>query len=457
MSSLPPASPGRTTLGATTTTIASVLPVFLLGGLAVQVGAELGFSPAGLGGAVAVYFGVSALTSVPAGALVERYGAAVTARAAIVLSAASLLAIAAAGSYPVLVAVLAGGAAANGLGQLSSNAALTRVPAGRQALSFGIKQSAIPVATLLAGASVPAVALTLGWRWAFGLAAVAALGALALVPPDGGRRTAQAGSGPSAGTGAVATTTTTTTAAAGTAPATVPPETAPATVPPGTAPATVPPETAPAGRPRRGSGRDQATGALVVVGLAVALGAAAAGSLGTFLVDSAVARGLAPGTAGLTLTLGSVACIAARIGGGWLADRRGTHGDVATVAVLMAVGAVGLALLAVDGSLPLAVGVLLGFGFGWAFPGLVNVAVVQLHPHAPAAATSITQTGVYAGGCVGPLTFGAVAAGPGYPTAWLGAAGAMLLAAGLILLGRLLLHRHLRDRPAPAGFPSGRP
>jgi MFS family permease len=457
MSSLPPASPGRTTLGATTTTIASVLPVFLLGGLAVQVGAELGFSPAGLGGAVAVYFGVSALTSVPAGALVERYGAAVTARAAIVLSAASLLAIAAAGSYPVLVAVLAGGAAANGLGQLSSNAALTRVPAGRQALSFGIKQSAIPVATLLAGASVPAVALTLGWRWAFGLAAVAALGALALVPPDGGRRTAQAGSGPSAGTGAVATTTTTTTTAAGTAPATVPPETAPATVPPETAPATVPPETAPAGRPRRGSGRDQATGALVVVGLAVALGAAAAGSLGTFLVDSAVARGLAPGTAGLTLTLGSVACIAARIGGGWLADRRGTHGDVATVAVLMAVGAVGLALLAVDGSLPLAVGVLLGFGFGWAFPGLVNVAVVQLHPHAPAAATSITQTGVYAGGCVGPLTFGAVAAGPGYPTAWLGAAGAMLLAAGLILLGRLLLHRHLRDRPAPAGFPSGRP
>jgi MFS family permease len=443
MSSLPPASPGRTTLGATTTTIASVLPVFLLGGLAVQVGAELGFSPAGLGGAVAVYFGVSALTSVPAGALVERYGAAVTARAAIVLSAASLLAIAAAGSYPVLVAVLAGGAAANGLGQLSSNAALTRVPAGRQALSFGIKQSAIPVATLLAGASVPAVALTLGWRWAFGLAAVAALGALALVPPDGGRRTAQAGSGPSAGTGAVATT-----AAAGTAPATVPPE---------TTPATVPPETAPAGRSRRGSGRDQATGALVVVGLAVALGAAAAGSLGTFLVDSAVARGLAPGTAGLTLTLGSVACIAARIGGGWLADRRGTHGDVATVAVLMAVGAVGLALLAVDGSLPLAVGVLLGFGFGWAFPGLVNVAVVQLHPHAPAAATSITQTGVYAGGCVGPLTFGAVAAGPGYPTAWLGAAGAMLLAAGLILLGRLLLHRHLRDRPAPAGSPSGRP
>jgi MFS family permease len=385
-------SGARVTVGAISTTIVSVVPVFLLGGLAVQVGEELDFSPAGLGAAVAIYFGVSALTSVPAGALVERYGPAVTARAAIVLSTTCLLAIAvAARSYPVLVMLLAAGASANGLGQLASNASLTRVRAGRQGLSFGIKQAAIPAATLLAGASVPAVALTLGWRWAFVIAAIAAVGALALVPPDG--RSPQ--------------------------------------------------------RVRVAEAGDRATGALVVIGAAVALGAASAGSLGTFLVDSSVSRGLAPGLAGLTLTLGSVACIAARVGGGWLVDRRGAHGDVTTVAVLLVVGSVGLALLATPGTVALAAGVLLGFGFGWAFPGLVNVAVVQLHPHAPAAATSITQTGVYAGGCAGPLAFGATAAARGYPTAWLGAAVAMLVAAGLILLGRHLLRRHrslLHDR-----------
>jgi predicted MFS family arabinose efflux permease len=410
MSPHPSTAPVRTTVGAVTTTIACVLPVFLLGGLAVQVGAELGFSPAGLGTAVAIYFGVSALTSVPAGALVERYGPAVTARAAIGLSAGCLLAVAAATSYPMLVAVLAAGAGANGLGQLSSNAALTGVPAGRQALSFGIKQAAIPVATLLAGASVPAIALTLGWRWAFGMAAVAAAGALALVPPAGRSMPRPAAACP-AGGGPVAR---------------------------------------PAARPDR-----RATRALIVIGLAVALGAGAAGSLGTFLVDSAVTRGLAPGTAGLTLTLGSLACVAARVGGGWLADRRRAHGDVATVAVLMAVGAVGLGLLAVPGSVALATGVLLGFGFGWAFPGLVNVAVVQLHPQTPAAATSITQTGVYAGGCAGPLAFGATATVSGYPTAWLGAAVAMLLAAGLILLGRQFLagnrRARLSDRPGEPG------
>ena len=39
----------------------------------------------------------------------------------------------------------------------------------------------------------------------------------------------------------------------------------------------------------------------------------------------------------------------------------------------------------------------------------MNFAVVRLHPQAPAAATSITQTGVYAGGCLGPLALGALA------------------------------------------------
>jgi MFS family permease len=275
---------------------------------------------------------------------------------------------------------------------------------------------------------VPAVALTLGWRWAFGIAAAAALGALALVPPDGrrlGRATgtgtppeARTGSQPEARTGGQ-------------------------------------PEARTGGQPEVRNRPERATRALVVIGLAVALASAAAGSLGTFLVDSAVTRGLAPGTAGLALTLGSVVCVSARITGGWLADRLGAHGDVAAVAGLLAVGSVGLALLAVDGMVALAAGVLLGFGFGWAFPGLVNVAVVQLHPHAPAAATSITQTGVYAGGCAGPLAFGAVAAGPGYPTAWLGAAAAMLLAAGLILLGRRQLDRHLRPGQLPAAGQPG--
>ncbi|MFG3697877.1 MFS transporter [Micromonospora sp. NPDC047620] len=379
-----PPRPARAAAGAVAVTIASVLPVFLVGGLAVQLGDDLGFSPAGLGLAVSVYFGVGALASVPSGRLVDRYGPAVVARCAILLSAGAMLAVAAlARSYAVLVGLLALSAAANALGQLASNAALARhVPARRQGLSFGVKQAAIPVSTLLAGAAVPTVALTAGWRWAFVVAAGAALAALPAVParePRPGRTATPARAG-------------------------------------------------------------RATAALLVVGAAAMLAAAAANALGTFVVDSAVDRGLTPGLAGLTLTLGSAVCVTARVCAGWLADRR-PAGHVAVIAGMLVVGAAGLGLLAVAGPAPLVLGVVLGFGLGWAWPGLMTFAVVRLHPQAPAAATSITQTGVYAGGCLGPLGLGAVAAHAGYPAMWLTAGAAMLAAAALMLTGSRLLAR----------------
>jgi MFS family permease len=374
----PAIGPVRAATGAIATTIACVLPVFLVGGLAVQMGDELGFTPFGLGLAVSVYFGVSALASVPTGALVERYGAARTARAGILLAAASLLAVAVlARTFAALVALLAIGAGANALGQLASNTALARhVPAGRQGLSFGIKQAAIPVSTLLAGASVPLVALTAGWRWAFVAAAGAALVALWLVPP----------------------------------------------------------EEEPA-HPRAATrSRAAMTGGLVVLGVAATLAAASANALGTFLVDSSAAQGLDPGLAGLTLTLGSVVCIAGRVLSGWLADARGGR-HLPAIAGMLMVGAAGLGLLAFGSTPALVSGVVLGFGLGWAWPGLLTFAVVRLHPTAPAAATSITQTGVYAGGAVGPIALGSVAAHSGYPTMWLAAGASMLAAGGLMLVG----------------------
>src|SRR3954451_23897760 len=181
--------PWRAVTGALTTTVAVAFPVFLVGGLAVQVSDDLRFSPAGLGLAVAAYFGASALASLPAGALGERYGAARISRYGIVLSAASMIGIAvAANALWSLVAILALGAGANAMGQLASNTSLSRhVPAGRQGLSFGVKQAAIPVSTLLAGAAVPAVALTLGWRWAFALGGLLAAAAIPLVPRTGDR------------------------------------------------------------------------------------------------------------------------------------------------------------------------------------------------------------------------------------------------------------------------------
>lgn len=383
----------RAVVGAVAVTTVTVLPVFLTGGLAVQISAELGFDPAGLGLVVALFFGISALASLPCGWLVERYGSGTTSRLAVLGAAAVMAAVALfARSYPALVAILLGSAWCNVLGQLSSNLTLSRyAPAGQLGLSFGIKQSAIPTATLLSGAAVPAVALTVGWRWAFAVGAALALAALLVAPREATGR-----------------------------------ERTPAT--PG----------------------ERATGALSVIGLASGLAAGSCTALGIFLVASAVDRGIDPGTAGLTLTLGSVVGLTLRLVHGWAADRR-SGGHIAVVAASLALGAGGLVLLAVPGTPALVVGTVLGFGFGWAWPGLLQFAVVRLNPSAPAAATSIVQVGVYGGGFLGPVGFGFLATHFSFPTAWLVGAATMLVAAVLMVAGRrmLAIHRVAREA-APA-------
>jgi cyanate permease len=278
--------------------------------------------------------------------------------------------------------ILLCGAWCNVLGQLASNLTLARyVPASRLGLSFGVKQAAIPLATLLSGAAVPLVALTVGWRWAYAIGAGLALLALLLTPRESIRRERTAADG------------------------------------------------------------ELAKAALSVIGAAAGLAAAASSALGIFLVASAVDRGVDAGLAGLTLTLGSVVGLVLRLLHGWAADRR-SGGHIAVVAASLLLGAGGLALLAVPGPVALVAGTVLGFGLGWAWPGLMNFAVVRLHPQAPAAATSITQTGVYAGGCIGPLSLGALAATAGYPTMWTVAGIAMLWAAAAMVLGSRMLQRH---------------
>ena len=85
------------------------------------------------------------------------------------------------------------------------------------------------------------------------------------------------------------------------------------------------------------------------------------------------------------------------------------------------------------------VGTALVFGLGWSWPGLLTYAVVRLNPAAPAVATSITQTGVFAGGATGPVVFGLLVQAGSYRVAWSAAAVAMLLAAGLMGVGRRML------------------
>jgi MFS family permease len=382
----------RPVLLAVAVATAGVLPAFLTGGLAVQMRGEFGFGVAALGLAVAAFFVCSSLASAVMGRLVERIGSRQGMRLAAIGSAASLLGIALlAGSWAGLVACLVLGGLANAVSHPATHLSLAReVPACRQGLSFGVKQAAIPAATLLAGLAVPGIAVTLGWRWAFAGGAALALAVASLVPE-----------------------------ASGSTPR----------------------------RRERTREKDARVAPLLLLALGIGLGSTAATPLGAFIVESSVAAGLRVETAGLLLALGSAVNIVVRILFGHLADGM-SGGRLRLVAAMLGIGVAGFALLATGESGLIVPGALLAFGAGWGWPGLFNFAVVKTSPGAPAAATGITQTGASGGAALGPLVFGLVAEVTSYDVAWLGS-GAMALAALVaILAGRRML---LRDRhPAPA-------
>ena len=374
---------------------AGTLPVFLTGALAVQMRADIGFDESGLGLTVAAFFGAAAALSTPGGRIAERLGPAGATRVAAATSGVALLFVGVgARSFPVLMLALVVGGAANALAQPATNLLIAqRVPAERLGMAFGIKQSAIPIATLLGGLAVPTVALTVGWRWAFAGAAAAAF-VLAWRDPGGAR-------------GEVAR--------------------------------------------RRGARRseeDTRLSALVLLGLGAALGAAAAGTIGSFLVSAAVDSGIGEGRAGVLAFVCSAVGITTRMISGARADRRG-GGHLAVVATMLGIGSLTYVALASGRPALMIVGGLTAYCFAWGWPGLFNLAVVRSNPGAPGAATGITQTGTYIGAVLGPLLFGFAVDAWGYGWSYLGSAVTSALAALAVINARRAL-RADRERRSSA-------
>jgi MFS family permease len=365
-----------------------LFPVWLLGAMAADVQRELAFGAAALGAAVASFQAIAALCSVPAGLFAERVGPRLASLGTIGLFVVAAGGIAlAADTWVMLVVWLSFAAVASSLSGPATNLSLAKLVApARQGVAFGIKQASSPAATMLAGLAVPVVALTIGWRWAFGLAALAAI-PLAL------------------------------------------------TIPRGDAPVH--------GTRVRLRAKPELLRPLALLAIGGGLGTAATSSVSAFLVVSAIANGIAAGTAGMTLAAGGAISVVVRVIVGWQADRRGGRHFVA-VAVMMALGAVGTAAIAVaTAPLTLLAATLLAYGLGWGWNGLFDFAVVRQMPDNPASATGVTRTGKYVGGVVGPLTFGLTVEAVGYPPAWIGTGIAMGIAAGIVIVGRGRLRRAL--------------
>lgn len=376
-------------MAAIAATTVGQLPIFLTGSLAPQIRQDLTFSASGLGIAVAGFFASSAVCSAALGKFSDRIGGQIMMRAGVVPVVCGGLAIGLGiGSPGGLIAALVFSGIANGVIQPAANRYLARyVTAGRQGFAFGVKQAAIPAATLLSGLAVPALGSTVGWRWGFiGLAVLATAVGL-LIPWRG----------------------------------------------------SAPKRTVPSVRHRAAGTAPFARSALITLAIGLGAGSAAVNALGSFFVSSAVHIHVSGSVAGLIAAAGSITSMATRLVIGFLADRVST-GHLRLVAMLSAVGSIGLILLAFQTSWLLLAAAMLGYGAGWGWAGLFTFAIVRTHPAAPGRATGIIQTGGSLGACLGPLLFAAIVDHVGYQPAWLAGAALLLIAAAIILAGRNLLY-----------------
>ncbi|AUI51461.1 MFS transporter [Arthrobacter crystallopoietes] len=388
MTAAPTGRPVVTLLQAVSVTTTGVLPAFLLGALAVQIRDDLNLGPALMGIAAATLFAVSGIFARPLGCVVQRLGAG---RGMAISAGLAVLALAGAGaapSFPILVAALFIGGMANSMAQPAANLGISRsIGDKRLGLAFGIKQSAIPAASILGGLAVPTIGLVLGWRYAFfcGAVVAAALAVWALARGQGATGPAKASGHPED-----------------------------------------------RGTPRAG---------LVVLTLAGGLAAAAATSLGVFLVDSSVQAGISPSAAGLLFAGAALLGLLIRVFLGALMDRMPTRSPYILIANLLVAGVFGYLLLSVGSHPLIVIGSLLAFGAGWTWTGLLHFAVVRDNRLAAASATGAVQTGLSLGSAVGPLLFGFLVSATSYSTAWVVAGMVALAAAITFRIGRRLIRK----------------
>ena len=366
----------------------TILPALLTGALGVQIGADTGIGLAGIGGFYGVLFGVSAVASAPTGRVIQRRGWESGIRLSAGGTGTALAALAVLPGpwweawWPAALVFAVGGVTA-AISQAGSNLALAgSVPESRHGLAFGLKHTSVPLAAILGGLAVPTIALTVGWRWAYAAAAGLAFVTMAAVP-----RTSTPAVSPVA-----------------------------------------------AERSRRRTATPVAT--LAALAVAAALAHTGLDAIGAFAVPYAVEEGLAEGTAGLLLSIGSLVGLAVRLGSGLLVDRRQQRG-LEGIAVLLAIGALGFAVLAAGGRTVIVLGVLLAFAGGWGWAGLLTFVVVRANPAAAATATGIANTGKYIGAAAGPVIVGLLAERVSFAASWWLAGGLLLGAAIIVVAIRL--------------------
>ncbi|MFJ6114584.1 MFS transporter [Agrococcus sediminis] len=349
-------------------TVACSLPLYMLGALAPAINQSLPLDASLVGVAMAAYWVAAAIGSM----LTMRFTLVYTDRSVMVVSLLLVIAgLVGAGLLATqtwhLLALLGLSGIANGLGHAPANSQLqSRLAPSLQGFGFGVKQAAIPLASVLAGLAVPLLGTTLGWRWGFVIAGLACV-PIVVAAFSGAQEVAS-----------------------GRERAAAPGRSVPSTV-------------------------RSKTVALAIVPLLAAGTFAACASLVTTVADI---RGWSVEAAALTLAasclVGAVLRVIATS-----SPRLSLRGAFGLLVAMLAVGALGIAVMAIPFEFAFLTGMVLVHGPGWAWPGILHFVAAQTAEGHVSAATGVVQLMVSIGSVLVPVVAGLVVARVGPTLAWL--------------------------------------
>jgi MFS family permease len=354
---------------ATIVTVYGTLPLYLVGALAPKMAQDFTLSTTTLGLALSGYWVSASLGSLVSGPLSRRFDDRTLLVSSVAIIALGLVGIGLlATSQWWLVAMTVFVGIANGTAHPPANAVLqNRLPRNLQGFGFGLKQGAVPLASVVAGFSVPLVGAFLNWRLVFILAAVATLPLLVSLQKLREQ------------TESVQLRVVTS---------------------------------------RQGSLTALQRRRVRILAGVPLFGAGAMSASATLVTTAADGNDWSLPVVGSMLAVASIVAAAVRILLGVFIDRRGQIPRLGVI-VMTASSVVGLALMTQSVLWLFIVGILISTGPGWGWPGILHQRAAEMTEPLVAQATGILQTAVGVSSAVAPVVAGVLLGSWGQGVTWL--------------------------------------
>lgn len=383
----------RAILAAVALSTAGVLPVFL-------VGAESSFEHRSLGlSGLAVSFLISAFFFVASGAswLSGRWGARLRPELAMRVGASATCVgsglVLVAGNVCILAVALVLCGAGYGAAQPAVSTFLLRhVRKARQGFAFGLRQTSVPMATLMSGVTVAFIART-GWRNAYAVPVL--LVAVTFLLLMGNKQEGAVGG---------------------------------------------------IRRIQPASAAPPMGWSMTVLAVAFGFGASTIYVFASFNVPYSMTQGFDTSSAGALAAAGGFLALLVRLGAGICNDRYPSAQQLRVVGLMLLVSGSGYAVVAFGGRSTLIPATLVVFAAGSGWNGLALHALVRAFPEQATRATGAGLTGAYLGGAIGPPVFGLLVDSLGYAVAWVCVLAFAVAAGVMMLLGWVMTRSAERPR-----------